>query len=1134
MKTEDFLDILEQRQLVSTEIVGKLRAKARQSDTRITAKSVLKYLVKKELVTRRQAKELLATTLTVNDKAESSILGFVPLAQPPRPEDEPGPPIVADRVAEEPSLADEPAKEATAAEETGGPSAPGTPAASGLLAEAVAAGKTDSSFAEELAEAAPAAATKRRPKKKPRKNEWDSPLLLLGGGALVLLIVGGGLIYYLLVRENSDAVLKEATDFFAGGSYTQAARSYEHFIETWPNHPEHSRANVRLGMTKIWIAVESGDYSEALETSQQALDEIEEEDAFAEDRESKAELSSLLTRIAEGLAAAAEQSDDSETIRQKIDEAKEVIGLTGNTRYVPSSLQLKDRLQVVRETLDRVEQQQQRNVDLAQAVATIDEAVQAGQIAAAYEAYQGLVKQYPGLDDNEQLAAKVREIAAAEQATVQFTAQQQPASAASDQSPVDGALALAQRSGTAGPDAGVALIVADDALFGIDVKTGKPLWRRPVSLAPNAWPLLIDDRVYASDRAAGELVCLQRQSGELLWRQPLEERLATPVVHGEQLLVAGGEGKLYVVDQQEGMLRGVVQFSQPLLTAPAVNPRTGTIYVAGRHSTLYTLSGEDFACTGVYYLGHAPQSIATPPTVVFNQVIVAHNLGTSTSRLLALGVDPAGVIQNVSAERRLAGLVTTPLAVEGRRVAAATSQGEAAVYEVGAGEGDTALVDVAARQGDRRQPLAHFAWMGDRQLWLAGGELTKFAILPSGNRLPVRSLDRDYSAGVFDQPLQVYGETLVHVRRVDDEAGIVVGATHRSEGRAIWETRLAVPLAGSPAVDSTSSRVTATDTLGFVYHVGPDAFARGVADQSADQSISGADLPREPLTTSVDLGAGRQAASGSSAERLVHYNPTGTEGNRQTVALPAPLACELTSWGGAIVAAAEAGPVMLLSSEAAKKRATSFLPEISPGQTFEWLTPAATGMPGEGALFLCDPADLLYRVELVEAPRPHLAAVATRSMESQQPSTRLAIVGEVLYVGNDRGQLLRYAVEDLAPAEPIDLGNSIVWGPYSAGDSLLVGLADKELVAVGEDGQIRWRQTFERGPLVGAPQVVDQAAWVTHRRGGIARFSLIDGIETHHAAISQPLATGPVLLGAQLLVASADGALLLIDPPVSR
>src|SRR3954451_6504238 len=79
MTNDDFIGILDDQQLVPAAVVRQLREKIARGDARITPKSILKYLVKKELISREKAKQLLETTLIVTEKAESSILGLVPL-----------------------------------------------------------------------------------------------------------------------------------------------------------------------------------------------------------------------------------------------------------------------------------------------------------------------------------------------------------------------------------------------------------------------------------------------------------------------------------------------------------------------------------------------------------------------------------------------------------------------------------------------------------------------------------------------------------------------------------------------------------------------------------------------------------------------------------------------------------------------------------------------------------------------------------------------------------------------------------------------------------------------------------------------------------------------------------------------
>ncbi|MDC0935024.1 PQQ-binding-like beta-propeller repeat protein [Pirellulales bacterium] len=1149
MNTEDFLDILQQRKLVPDNIVAQLRAKAKQSDKRITAKSVLKYLVKKELLTPRQAKELLATTLTVNEKAESSILGSIPLPEQPSERviqpvepmisQDPEPEAAVVESTPEPSAepAAEPAAESAAepaeesGEESGAASAPLAALESplgGLLDEALAAEGGGGPLDDSLVSAdAPDRKRRKKKRKQGKKNEWDSPLLLLGGAALVLLLVGGGAIYYLLIRENSDAVLKEASDFFAGGSLTQAERSYQHFVDSWPGHPEYSHAKVRLGMTRIWIAVDRGDFAAALATAKSALDDIEDEEAFEEDRESKAELSSLLTNIAEGLAEEAQSSSDPAEIKQRLEQTLEVIGLTANTKYVPASLILKDRLAPVRETIERVERQQQRNVDLAATIAAIEAAIADRDPARGYEARKQLLKQYPALSDDESLAAKVLEVAAVEQSAVKFVEMEQAAESGPRDGPIASSVLLADSSGGNGADAGWAVIRVDGALYGIDVKTGSVGWRHFAGYAPTAWPLVTADRVFATTGQGGEIFCLESATGKVVWRQTVEDRLAAPVALDEQLLVAGMSGKLYVVSQQDGALRGAVEFSQPLPTPPAVSARNSRIYLTGEHSSLYALNSDDFSCIGAHYLGHASQSISVPPAVVSNKLVVAHNSGAETSSLTVLSLDKNGVPTSVATQRRLEGLVTTPLATQARRIAAVTSQGQASVFEVGSGDGESAMVDIASRSGKSGPPVARFAWMDRKHLWMGGEELTKFAVLPSGNRLPVRSLDSDYSGGVIDQPLQAFGQTLVYAQRLDGEAGSVAGGIDMGRGKRQWETRIAAPLAGSPAVNSTTMVLTAADARGAVYALQQRAIQQGNAAKPSARA--GGDFA--PLTTSVDLGSGRLAAGAPGMPRLLHFNPDAPRSPARTIELPGSLAGSLVAWGDRFVAPAVVGQVLIFDSTSGMPAAAPFQPDVRPNQTFPWLTPATSGSPGNGALFIANPAGKLYRVELVNEPQAHLVAVASVDVDGSGLTTRLAIVGDKVVAGDSQGRLWLFSTESLESDSPTDLGGPITWGPFAAGDVVLVAVDGKEFVAVDADGQEAWRQSLEHGPPVGKPLVDGTAALLAYRLGGIGRTVLTDGRETTYAPLYEPLGSGIAAYGSQLAVASADGAVLFVELP---
>ncbi len=207
----------------------------------------------------------------------------------------------------------------------------------------------------------------KRPAKRRGKEQWDSPLLVLGGGALAVLLVAGVVLWYLLFRESADKVLTQADEYFDKGSYAQAIEQYAHFVEKFPGHQDYSRAKVRLNLAKVWQAVDSpGDPAIGLTQVKEAIDQIEDEQAFISDgqenkeglSEAKRELSALLTRIAKGIADKAEAAKDGADAQERIKQLEMALALCDNNKYVPEQFRNAAELTAARETLDRVEKRQ--------------------------------------------------------------------------------------------------------------------------------------------------------------------------------------------------------------------------------------------------------------------------------------------------------------------------------------------------------------------------------------------------------------------------------------------------------------------------------------------------------------------------------------------------------------------------------------------------------------------------------------------------------------------------------------------------------------------------------------------------------------------------------------------------------
>ena len=416
----------------------------------------------------------------------------------------------------------------------------------------------------------------------------------------------------------------------------------------------------------------------------------------------------------------------------------------------------------------------------------------------------------------------------------------------------------------------------DGAVYALDAAEGRLLWREFVGLGANLPPVgLPDGDLLVVDALHHELLRLQAETGELVWRQSFEGPILPPVLADRRLLVTERSGKLHVLEAASGESLGYVQFDQPLPMPPAVAPRGHRFYVVGDHSSIYTLSSDDYACLGVFFLGHASGSVAVPPVTVLNKVVVAENSGLETSNLHVLARTDDERIATTDTSRRLQGLVSTPLLVAGRRLVALTTMGQVTVYEVGSSPGEQSLTQIATRDAESGPPIARFGLLLQGHVWSAGTELNKLAILPTSNRLSVRDIDHDYGGDTFDNPLQTVGDVLVHVRRPRGQAGAIVAAMNTSSGKAFWETELAVPLAGTPAIGDVGTRITAVTATGAAYVFDRKAMSERIQDES-ERLGAGPTLP--PLLESADLGQGRLALSSAGAKLILHFRPNAPRG----------------------------------------------------------------------------------------------------------------------------------------------------------------------------------------------------------------------------------------------------------------
>ncbi|MHC4176450.1 MAG: outer membrane protein assembly factor BamB family protein [Planctomycetota bacterium] len=1187
-RTERFLAILGERDLLAAELIEGLRKQATESQKPVPTEAVAKRLIEAGHLTPALAKRLLAAGLEgVSEPAEPP---------PERPGDEPGPPAAeADdelqlaplddelrrglkpaapkappqetaktptqdddlqlaplddrpRIRPRPATPKPPPRETpeTPAPETGPKPPPPPPAGvapDSLLEEELTSLRSGGA---EAAAGGPLVLTPKRtgwrrlffPRRRPgrKANVWDSPLLLIGGGILLTLLLMLIPLVRAVSRQSGNEALRLANQDYRDGSYRQAITKYNQYLEKYSNHPGVDLALVNRGLAQLRQVTPKGtkDWSPAFQMAKEVLEKI---GGKKELKQAQGDVSAILLTIAQGLAAQARQ----EPTPKLVEEARETMALMKD--YV-STLPGRE-ISEIEASLALTDRDIARGDRLAQAISEMKQAVAQGDTQRAYSVRKSLLRDYPLLADNGQLGEALIEVSQAQQKAVQLVEKPRPPETGERATALRATVALARRTATAGvPGAKghVVFATAGGASYGLDAATGKVLWRRFVGFdsagqgpgfAPTPISTQPDSDVLLVDSARNELLRVEAVSGRPIWRHAIGEPFdAHPVVAGGQILVAARSGRLVRIDAAKGSSADYVKFPQELRVAPLVDPRRSWIFQVADHSNLFVLALADGRCKQVVHLGHDLGSITAPPAIVGRFLLIAVNDRARDSVLRVFQIDQLekGLSLSSVQQVRLSGHVDVAPSVDGRRgrVLVATDLGAVHLFEISATDKKRPLREAAkAAPGDDGR-MVRFALMQADHVWISGAKLTKYYIDLSRRRLVPKWTGRQSGAG--QQPLAAIGDTIFDVRRRLGTPGVLVSAVEMGEGREPWKTHLAAPLATEPIVDPAAAKITAVTSTGGVYRLD----AAGLEGQRVKDQPDAAPQPAQFSQTVghvVRLDDGLLAmTSGEGSDRVAVFDPGRQPEQLGWLELPdTTLACPPIAFAGGLLAPCKVGQVFLLDPRSGSHRAGPFQPWLEGGIQLPWRLPAAFG---EDEFVLADGASKIYRVGIKDQPKPHLVARGQQEL-SQPIVSPVAVTGEVAYAVDAAGVLAVFELPELTRAKHQEqsLSGRCVWGPRLVGRHVMLATDDEKLLCLAGSGELRWRAELPYSPLAGTP--LDSGDhYVLAAVGGVVwRVDAETGEELGKIETGRPLGTGPVLLGKQLLLGGRDGSLYIVEQP---
>lgn len=1163
MNATRLLDRLGQQGLLAPRVVDRLREQLASSPQPVTADSLAKLLVKKNLLTADQAKmalQALAASdmqtparppanrdddlglaperpLELTPVSDDEVLSVEDAVRPPStvrpgatpPVAAPTPPLrgtamppalPAMEVIEPLGDDDQNAfddEEAMDVEDVGRPLSPRRRGLAGLLDQLTGGGR----------------------RKKIAANRWDSPLILFGGGGLLLLLVVAVGLYFFLTRGTGDEAFQLANENYRQQAYGQAIGQLQQFLSDFPGHPKESEAKVRIVLAEIWSLVERKNWEQALTVVQQKLPTVDGETSFDVARP---ELASLLPEIMEGFAQQANDTKEVAEAEALLGKAELAMKEIDNPSYLPTSVRRdqQPRIEQIVATLESVRRRISQNQELETAVTSIRQFTEEGQLEKAYGASDGLLRKYPDLEADSRLLSAIYGINAREKAAV--TPLQEPPQTLTEERDalsMGRPLLLSHRQGDAVDSlkGQTICVIAGDAAFGIQANDGRLLWRRSLGLTSRTSPIELEspdggDLILVDERHS-ELVRVRARDGKVAWRLPCPGVPLHPTVSGGTLYFAGsadGNGWVMAVNPDTGKVTGGAKIPRTVSVGPTVDQERQRLYLLADHSSLYQFSLQDWSCVGVHYLGHAAGTVRVPLAIQSGAVLCAENAGPDFAllHLIAEKADKPGEMEALIESPRLEGQVVVPMHTFGRRILLTTNRGAVQVWELDRSQASQPLRLAAQNTSSVPPNTACYALLDEGRLWVADRQLTFFELQTSRGQLARKWLN--LKNDVFLAPLRRKGSLLIHVRQRDNKTGVTVAATQvgadssgRKDGEIVWQTELALRTVGQPIVGDRPEVGFLTED-GQLFVASSDAIQSGVMTEA--QAVV-TDATATPLETLVPWTGGRAIGIGTTHDRLTIYEAKAAlplrvvsldlDGGKPSAA-PMPFA-------NGMIVGTNLGAVQLIDPATGKSLADPYLAGLSPDANVQWL-PAAVTDELQTAI-ITDRTGRIFRMKLVEKPKPHLEAERQSALESKPIAAPVVLGSTYLLVtrGASQDRVHRYKTEDLEPLDHTDLPGRLTWGPKRSGTRVWMQIDFGPLLGISEQGETASIE-LKDAPFIGEPFARDNLCLFASVRGKVIQVDASSGELVKEHDFGVELGNGPALVGGKRLVVNGgDGTL---------
>ncbi len=953
---------------------------------------------------------------------------------------------------------------------------------------------------------------------------FTSPVVI-GLAITFLLLVGLSFgLYRVIVRTEAQGRFTAATDSYERGDFVAAIKGFDAYLTAEPEGSRANKAKVYRSLARVrrHTSATSGSWNNAYKEAEAMLDDVS---SLPEYRDVSVDLADEVRKTAEGMLDRARELADPAWLNQ----AQAAIALHSKIAgSAAASLMARSK---VAEKLAQAQSAIRKVAEVKAAIAAIDASIGSNRPSDAYHARSSILRRYPDLASNKEIASRLGKINDLVRSAVRFDPSGRPGLTDPIGEPLGPPTSLVLRLDPSRPPARSgppAYALADGWAWAFDAESGAPLWQVPVGLASPFAPVRVEGglpTVLMIDARTSELVCREGRTGRLVWRQTLEGWATDPpLVQGSRVLQPMVDGRLLEIDLKSGDLRGTLKLGRKIARGPITNKTGEQAFLLADEDCLFVLGLDPLACASVEFLGHESGTVPCSPTRAGRLFVLAENQALDSGRWRVFVMSATGGSFRQVQEVAIGGWTWASPVESGPVFWSTSDRGEVIAFAIGRVDAKTPPLSPIARLAPSplNQGPAYPQARSDREFTVASGLSARYDLdVDRGKLTPVWTLG---AAGRALAPAQTLGKLTVLTQQPESGQGAALWGVDSASGDVRWRT-----IVGSPWPSRWRSAASG-DSISSLLADGRDLTL--TRDQLRSGGFVEQALPKPGSADVVSPGSVRLEVDGATilvpspeASQILVRDSSGTY---RTVALPAPPASSPLPVGKNLLIPGLDGRIYLIEPRSGLSVADPYIPPFDRSKAIRWRSPVA--LENE-ACVVADGEGTLRRLVVETNPRPRLVVSAERKLDSPAIVSPASTGSAILVVTADL-KVRAFSGRDLSPLGSWPILTPPTFGPTVASGFGFVGDATGQVFAFSGEGRRLWTSTLREPRVAGPPVVRGDSAWfVTRDQGGVEALNLGDGASLGQTRLEIEPAAGPVSAENDLIIPTGVSTLQTFLPP---